>query len=306
MPRKAKHKQRLARGATVRPASFGRVERIPFRVNSSASFPNNSTVVTQFNLDPTNLGTRVLALSDQFAYYRVTRLNFDAVTDCSPGNTVNGMLYGLGYHNVLTTSVFTSFNDAVQLPLFKQANVMGRIRLNVPSNLLRNKIVPWFDTRDQGDNTFFQQGRWYYVVGATGNAAAVGMHVIITGEIEFTSPIDPDRNPVSVAPHPSAVVHSEPEHGLENKGEANVANRENREMNRSRVSSDAELVDAVDHPVGDEIPWSELSIRPPLPPLGGTPVGPVVTPQGDRTQAASTVSRPTTIDRQRNGLPGRQ
>jgi hypothetical protein len=174
-------------------SNIERTVTVPFRVFGTQAFPDDTTTVTAFAVECTNLGDRVTALSDNFTQYRLTKLTFNVYTDCAYGavGSANNETahWSLSYCNSAKAAPTTE-EQMVDEPFWMTGNRFMSETRRVPVMLLRRKGVPWYYTRDNGDDNLFIQGRW--VVATTASNTIGTLRFCLEGTLQFAQPRDPD------------------------------------------------------------------------------------------------------------------
>jgi hypothetical protein len=171
----------------------------PFRFAVIDAAPLTTTTISAFEIRADNLGDRVSAVSDLYTHFRVKQLRAKISSDRSPGNLFPGYLH-LAYVNKYTATTVTSIAEMIDFPSYNDCHPNNIAELFVAPDTLNDKLLPWFLTRDNGDNNLHIQGVLYRAVyNAETVASTWTSHMIVEGIIEFKGSVDPVINPKPVS-----------------------------------------------------------------------------------------------------------
>jgi len=188
-----------------------RIVSVPFRVvaTSTISKTANTTLVTELELKPANLGTRVAAIGACFEYFKIPKLRLKMFSDVvgpthydsSILNVTLGTIGGsmaIGYEpsDTSRTGVPTTFNEIIQAAEADCGSLYEKISFAVPGKVLLGTPVKWFDTGSTGSPPSGNQVQgliWTLTKNQETNDAAIGnnVFVLLEGMIEFRGMIPP-------------------------------------------------------------------------------------------------------------------
>lgn len=189
-----------------------RVVTMPFRVVAVTSFSKvaATSVVTELELKPSNLGARVAAIAPSFEYFRVSKLrselfssivgpvrNRDAgVTDVTIGTIDGEMFMSYEPSDASRTGAPTTRSEMAQAALFTGGNPYAKLAFDVPRKVLLGTPVKWFDTASTGSppsGNLVQGLVWVLTLNYHTNDASSASEVlnILEGTIEFRGMISP-------------------------------------------------------------------------------------------------------------------
>jgi len=214
-------RRKARKGDSSVSAASGQITRCPFRVVASITL-TAATVVTEYNLIPTNLGDRVGAISDNFNYWRLRSLVLSVYSDyaSNAGAAAQYAVHGFAMSPAIYATAPTTLEDIVDYPVFAANNILFKEKVRVPKSVLNTNPLKWFKTRDVGDDSLFSMGEIFHYY-ASGVALGTS-YFLWEGEVEFKGMVDPEMNPLIPRPyrHPvPGIVRLKPE---EEKTEADV------------------------------------------------------------------------------------
>ncbi len=202
MPRRNKRRMRKRGGGPLTEAKIvrggDRTRRISFRTYSTVTWPNTTSAVSTINVDATNLGDRITAISDQYSLWRLLRFRVSTFCDTPTTSTTLIAWGGMSFTPQLMTTTPTTFEEILDHPVAAWFPFVARpaiTRMQVPSRVMKDVQFKWFQTRDIGDDSLFRVGRMYVFLTSSINASASSQVFVIEGEVEFCNPIDQDINP---------------------------------------------------------------------------------------------------------------
>jgi len=187
---------------------FGKIVTVPFRSYNSAAAPVNTETFSAFEMRCDNFGDRFSQISDCYQYWRFRNLRVRMYTD--RGELAAASSLGLAYTNKYVATTVTTVGELIDYPCVTLGPSKIPLELYIPSDVLRNKLLPWYLTRDNGDNNLHIAGIVYrYVLNSEVAASTWSSYIIIEGEVELCAPVDAAINPFSHACFPREEEKSE-------------------------------------------------------------------------------------------------
>ena len=187
-----------------------RIVRVPFRVVATSVFSKTAAtiLVTELELKPANMGSRVVALAPCFEYFRIVRLDVDQFTDYGgvthyDSDILNVTLGHLeGSHAVSfepsdasRTGVPTGLNEMAQSAQFLAGGIRDRIGFRVRKKDLLGTPLKWWNTASTGASTdaLVQGIVWTYTKNNNTNDSTnpASANCIVSGIVEFKGMIAP-------------------------------------------------------------------------------------------------------------------
>lgn len=187
-----------------------RVVTLPFRVVATTGISKtaNTTTITELDLVPANLGTRVAAVAPCFEYYRIHKLDVQAfssvvgpvhydsdILNVNLGTMGGIMAVAFEPSDTTRTNVPTSLNEMLQAAEAMCGSLYDRLHYKVPRAVLLGAPLKWWNTSSTGTptETLTQGLLWTYTYNAQTNDASVAdaVHVVLQGEIQFRGMIAP-------------------------------------------------------------------------------------------------------------------
>lgn len=180
---------------------------VPFRHRLFQEFPDGGGTFTTYSIEClTNLGDRVMDLSDSYILYRIRDMTVTFISNYATNSAENDGYYCACARGPLTAGAISSIEEMVDTPAFQIGSMAqpSRTVLRLPPSFWSKRHVEWFYTRDQGDDSLFVAAK-LTVATITGGTYVIQpfLNIILDGVLEFSSPIDAGVNPESV-PHKMA------------------------------------------------------------------------------------------------------
>jgi len=175
---------------------------MPFRMYlSQASSGTGSLTVTEQSLQIGNFGARITDAGDIFAEFRIDSLNIQTFCVCaSTTATVNlGAIHMVGVIGTNPNSYVTptTVNQLVDMPGFCFASSNDKAGLKIDRReLWKANPLKWFNCSNSTED--FSAGTITFAVLNTITGVVWDQNVIVSGMIQFRSPIDPALIPLDI------------------------------------------------------------------------------------------------------------
>lgn len=188
----------------------GKIVRVPFRVayTVTVSKTTNTSVFSELEIVPANLGSRVAQIGPNFEYYRVTELGLKQIVSSNgpthyDSNILNATLGMVGgYHaaafvpsDTTRTGTPTGLGGLAECPCYDFGAVRNVVSFAVPRSVLMGAPLKWWNTSSTGSPTeTLVQGLLYhqaYNEETNDQANSPKLVITLSGMIEFKGMILP-------------------------------------------------------------------------------------------------------------------
>lgn len=155
------------------------------------------------DLKPSALGTRVQSLAQCYEFFRITRLHVESFVSSGQVGT-STLIMGSTVDHAISFDADpsgdivtpTGFGDMCAVPHFAVGHLREHLKLRVPArDLYQATPAKWYATSTTGTPTNLAASAGCVVsalgLSATGTLEAVIQHIFISGEMEFSQPVDP-------------------------------------------------------------------------------------------------------------------